>query len=595
MIKNKDITDILSELVQLMEFKGENPFKIRAFQKAIRQIETTPRDYASMDMDALLQIEGIGKGIAEKIIEIAQTGQVDYIRKARLDIPVGIFELFNIHGLGPKRLRQIYIQLGVSSPGELEYACQENRLSNLSGFGEKLQATIYHNLRIMNSYKGLYLFSQARICADLLMTYLQSKYPQAVFTLAGSLRRRNETVHDIDILASQIDRRDWQALCEFFKHILDTHQVISAGEKKLSLWISETLLQSLLQFGSNPAEDHTAPDRLIGVDIRWVTTEAYPYSLLHFTGSKEHNTHLRSLAKKRNLLLNDYGLWDKDQSLPAVSEEDIFHHLGLDFIPPELREDNGEIEVASRHELPELLQPNQIRGFFHFHTTFSDGADTLEDMARASLDRGFSFIGLTDHSRSSFYANGLSIDRIMQQKEEVERVRSLFQRLTIFWGIESDILADGNLDYPDHILALFDFVIGSIHSQFNQTAEKMQARLEQALANPYLSMLGHPTGRLLLSRAAYAVNVPELISAAARWHKILEINANPYRLDLDWRYLKSAKDQGVLFAINPDAHRVEGIDDLFYGIGIARKGWLTSSNVINTCSEQELYQLFKPK
>lgn len=390
----------------------------------------------------------------------------------------------------------------------------------------------------------------------------------------GSLRRKKETVKDIDILASS---NNAQAVMEIFT----THHLVSSVSSK-----GETKSAVVLKDGIN-------------VDLRVVSDDEYPYALHHFTGSKEHNTALRHIAKKLGIKMNEYGLFRDDEIIKCSDEKDIFKVFDMGYINPELRENNGELEAAINKQLPHLIDFNDIKGILHIHTTYSDGANTIEELVKFSIDKGYAYLGITDHSKTAYYAGGLTEDEIKRQHEEIDRLNETYSNFTILKGIELDILPDGSLDYSDDILSSFDFTIASVHSSFNMDEDKMTERVLRAIDNKYVTILGHPTGRLLLSREPFKINMNEIIKACASGKVILEINANPHRLDLDWRLLKGAKVEGCKFVICPDAHRLEGINDIVFGVNTARKGWLEKADILNTLSASEFlsykYKLFKTK
>jgi DNA polymerase (family 10) len=445
----------------------------------------------------------------------------------------------------------------------LEYACLENRLTELPGFGKRSQEKILEGIRYFKTTRGLYLFNNAFSEAEPMISALQAFPGVARASVAGSLRRRKEVIRDIDLVASS---NDSASIMEFFTSLPAIRTVIAKGET-----LSSILLQSGIQ-----------------ADLRVVSDVEFPFTLLSFTGSKEHNTVLRARAKRLGLKLNEYGLFRGEESIPCQDETAIFSQLGLSYIPPELREDMGEFEAAEKGPIPPLTAPEEIRGIFHVHTTYSDGNAPLREMVLKARSLGYQYVGISDHSRSAHYAHGLSVERIREQHREIDLLRKEITGITIFKGIESDILADGSLDYPEEILATFDFVIASVHSRFQMNKEEMTERLIRAVSNPYVTMLGHPTGRLLLSREPYAVDLHRVIDAAAEYRTVMELNASPYRLDLDWRLCRYAKERGVKVSINPDAHSPEGLSDTVYGVGIARKGWLSAEDVLNTLPVEKI-------
>ncbi|KUJ90798.1 MAG: phosphotransferase domain-containing protein [Thermoanaerobacter thermocopriae] len=567
----KEIANILNNIGLLLELKGENPFKSRAYYNAARTIELLDEDIEILVKENRLKdIKGIGEAINKKITELVLTGKMKYYEDLKASIPEGLVEMLKIPGLGPKKIKTIYEKLNITTIRELEYACIENRLVDLPGFGEKTQKKILEGIQFVKQFSGQHLYAEAYTEALKLKEYLDMTKTALVTEIAGSLRRKKEIVKDIDILAAASDS---SKVMEAFVNYPGVKEVIAKGDTKTSV---------ILKSGIN-------------ADLRVVTEKEFPYALHHFTGSKEHNTAMRHRAKQMGIKMNEYGLFKGDKLIECKSEEEVFNKLGLLYILPELRENMGEIEAAEKGELPKLIEEKDIKGVFHVHTTYSDGANTLVEMVEAARKFGYKYIGITDHSKSAFYAGGLKEEDLVRQWEEIEELSKKYNDIVIFKGIESDILPDGSLDYEEEILKKFDFVIASIHSNFRMSKEDMTKRIIKAIENKYTTIIGHVTGRLLLARDSYEIDIYEVIEAADHYGKIIEINANPYRLDLDWRYVKHAKEKGVKLAICPDAHGVEGLNDIKYGVGIARKGWLEAKDVINTCEAHEIYKLFQLK
>ncbi|MBN1409180.1 MAG: DNA polymerase/3'-5' exonuclease PolX [Calditrichaceae bacterium] len=571
-MNRKEIVKILEEIGTVLELKGENPFKSRAYYNAARTIESLSGDVIDLIQSGKIsEIKGIGSAISEKLKILVNTGALPYYEELKSSIPDGLLNLLEIPGLGPKKVKTIYEKLNITSIGELEYACHENRLRDLDGFGEKSQDKILKSIELKKKYSERFHYPIAMREALNVLKDLK-KNPNIIrVEIAGSLRRKKETVRDIDIVAScKEHKRD--DIMAFFTSFVEAEMVVNKGQTKSTIILSSG----------------------IHCDLRLVNDEQFPFLLHHSTGSKEHNTTMRQRAKSMNLTMNEYGLFpdERDQSLDCKNESDIFTKLNLIFIEPELRENFGEIEQAEKNALPDLIKKEDIKGLFHVHTSYSDGAFSIKEMADHCRKMGFKYLGISDHSKSAFYANGLNEDRIKQQHEEIDQLNATYDDFTIFKGIESDILQDGQLDYSDDVLAAFDFVIASIHSGFQMSESAMTARICKALANPYVTMLGHPTGRLLLGREAYPLNMTKVLETASRYSRIVEINANPHRLDLDWRWGKLANQLRIKTAINPDAHSTDGLHDYSIGVGIARKGWFETSSVINTLEPIELLQIF---
>jgi len=571
MLTKETIIGILEEIAVLLELTGENPFKSRAYQNAARNLEKIDADLNSLaKQNRLAEIEGIGEAISKKLTELLRTGKLEYYEKLKASVPPGHLEMLKIPGLGPKKIHALYEQLGIKDVGELEYACLENRLVDLKGFGKKTQDNILAGIAKLKVYKERRLYAEVAAGAQDLQDYLKKEKNILSINIAGSLRRGNETVKDIDILAAT---KNPARLAEYFTSYKRVQTVTADGETKVSV---------VLESGIN-------------ADLRIVTLDEYPYALHHFTGSKEHNTAMRGRAKDMGLKMNEYGLFRGEKNIKCKDEEELFAALKMQFIEPELRENMGEIQAAEKNELPQLVEEKDIQGIFHVHTNFSDGGESLESMARAAKKMGFAYIGISDHSVSAAYAGGLKIDDIKKQHELIHNLNEKLKPFYIFKGIESDILPDGSLDYDDQTLARFDFVIAAVHSNFNLPANEMTARIKKALQNKYTTMLAHPTGRLLLSRDPYALNIEEIIDAAAKFGKAIELNANAHRLDLDWRHCIYAKKKGVKIAINPDAHQIAGLLDIGFGIKIARKGWLSREDCLNCMGVEEMKKYLNKK
>ena len=566
----KELASFLEEIATLLELQGENPFKCNAYRAAAQTIETLDRNLEGFQtVEDFARLKGIGKSLAEKILVILQTGTLPLYQELKQRIPSGLVEMLRIAGMGPKRVRTVYEKLGIISLGELEYACRENRLLELPGFGVKIQENTLKGIEYLKKAQGRFHLHKALAAAHRLQEDL-AKLPQVDrIETAGSIRRFKETVKDIDLLITTA--KPATVMNAFTSHPL-VESIIAHGETKSSV---------RLTMGIN-------------VDLRVVTKKEFPFALLYFTGSREHNIVLRGRAQKQGYKLNEYGLFKRQstKSLDLKSEEEIYKALGLSYIPPELREDQGEIQAAEQGSLPQLVTLKDLRGSFHIHTTSSDGAATIKEFAAYAQKQGLEYLGISDHSRSAFYANGLSTEKILKQHREIDALNKSLKGFHIFKGIESDILPDGSLDYPEDILALFDFVIISVHSKFKMTEEEMTKRIIKAMENPHTTMLGHPTGRLLLAREAYEVDMEAIIQAAAQHGIIIELNANPFRLDLDWRYIKKALDKGVLISINPDAHSLNDMKFVELGVGLARKGWCEPRHVLNSYSATEVKKIF---
>jgi DNA polymerase (family X) len=564
-----NIVSILEDIGRLLEIKGENAFKCRAYANAAHAVSDNLTDLRQIIADGRLrEIRGIGEAIGAKITEYFATGKIEYYEELKKELPGSLLELTRIPNLGPKKIKVLFETLGITNVGELEYACRENRLVNLTGFGEKTQEKILKGIEFMKQHKGEHLFADVYAQALAIRDKLTGKVPGSSVEICGSIRRRKEVIRDMDILVAGGDR---DALSLAFTTLAEIEEIYLTGDTKTSVRLISG----------------------IDADLRIVEPHEFPFALMYFTGSKEHNVRLRGIAKKLDLKLNEYGLFHGETFVAADSEEQVYERLGLQYVPPEMREDMGEIEAAEARTIPELVGEKDIRGVFHVHTNFSDGSDSVEDMARAARGLGFRYIGISDHSRSAYYAGGLKADDVRRQWDLIDSLNEKWSDFHIFKGIESDILPDGSLDYGEDILKGFDFIIASVHSNFRLKRDEQTARIVAAIGNPYMTMLGHPTGRLLLSREGYDIDMKVIIDEAARHNKVIELNASPYRLDIDWRHLPYARSRNVLISINPDAHSTVGLTEVFYGVCTARKGWQERKDILNTRGIEEIRQILK--
>jgi DNA polymerase (family 10) len=566
------VADLLEEIGVLLEMKGENPFKCRAYAHAARTVRALEGDLReAVESGSLRRVKGIGDALFEKITEIVKTGRSAYYEEIKASLPEGLMHLLSVPGLGPKKVMKIYEALGIATVGELEYACHENRLVGLEGFGARSQEKILEGIAYLKKSQGQFHVDFALREGSALLEQVRRFKGVARAELAGSLRRYKETVKDIDFVAAS-DRPG--PLMDFFASLPEVEAVIAKGETKTSIRLASG----------------------INADLRVVSPGEFPFALLYLTGSKEHNTTMRGIAKRAGYKLNEYGLFKGEVSpVPCRSEEEVFEKLGMAYIPPELREDQGEIEAARTGALPSLVEGSDLRGLLHAHTHWSDGGASLEAMARQAQSLGYVYLGISEHSQSARYAHGLTVEKVREQQEEIDRLNRQYQGFKLLKGIEADILSDGSLDYPDEVLETFDFVIASVHSRFQIPREEMTLRVIRALQNPRVAILGHPTGRLLLSRDGYSIDMESVIEAAAARGAAIELNAHPYRLDLDWRLCRRAKERGVKIAINPDAHSLDGLQDTIYGVGIARKGWLEKDDVLNAMALEDLKEWIAKK
>jgi DNA polymerase (family 10) len=580
-VTKNEIADVLTEIGTLLELKGENPFKVRAYQTGARALEGIEEAELGklIAEEKLKTVKGIGDALAQKITELHTTGKLEFFEKLKASVEPGLVELLQIPGLGPKKIQAVKTKLGVTDIASLQAACLDGRIAALDGFGEKTAQKILAGIKNREAYGKRHLWWDAAAVAEPIVRGLR-KLPQVKRAeSAGSLRRGMETVGDLDFIVAATEVAP---VMDWFCAQPGVKEVTAKGETK-----SSVRFESGLQ-----------------ADLRIVPEEQFVFALHHFTGSKDHNVQMRQRALTRGLSLSEWGLVPaggegtvKDKvkghatetsnaksAAPTIgSEKDLFALLDLKFIPPELREGMGEIESAEKGEFPRLVETADLRGAFHNHTTASDGRNTLSEMVGAAQALGWEYFGLADHSKSSFQANGLTEERVLQQVEEVRALNAAKKFKThVFMGVEVDILVDGRLDYEDDVLRKLDYIVASVHNAFAQDEATMTRRIVRALEHPCTTMLGHLTGRLLLRREGYKVDATKAIDAAIANGVIIELNASPWRLDMDWRLWRKAADRGLLCSINPDAHETEGLDHVRAGINAARKGGLTKENILNT-------------
>ncbi|MDX1631669.1 MAG: DNA polymerase/3'-5' exonuclease PolX [Thermoanaerobaculia bacterium] len=556
-MEKRQIVETLLEITKLLEIEGANPFRIRAYENAARALRGTTDDIGDrVEAGTLSELQGIGKGLAEAIETLYRTGTLELHRELKESFPPGVLELAQIDGLGAKRLRVLVKEEGIATPESLEDACLEGRVAELPGFGEKTQANILRSLEELARYRERHLLSDALRLADRLRDHLAESGWTA--HVAGSVRRARETVGDLDFVLA-VPGEEREEVAEQLQSHPEVERTVAAGETKVTI-------------------------RVVGgwqVDFRLVEDEELPSALHHFTGSKEHNIQIRGRAKDRGLLVNEYGLFRGEERLSLEDEEDLFRVLDLAFVPPELREGDGEIEAAEQGAIPVLVEVGDCRGTFHVHTDWSDGTASLRVMAEAARDRGWEYLGIADHSRAAGYAGGLSPEELREQGRAIRELNRGWDDFRLFHGVECDILVDGRLDLPDEILSELDYVVVSVHSRLDLPGPEMTRRVTEALENPYVTMLGHPTGRLLLRREASELDLDAVLARAEALGVLVEVNASPRRLDLDWRHLRGWLRAGNLTSINPDAHDPSSLDFVRYGVAVARKAWATPGEILN--------------
>lgn len=553
-MENKAIAKAFKLSSQLMDLFNENPFRTKAMASASFKIDKLPFQAAASTFEELSSQPGIGKSTAEKIMSLINTGSFPELEELIAKTPEGILAMLNIKGLGPKKIQTIWNDLGIESVGELLYACNENRLLEAKGFGAKTQEDIRKAIEFSIASQGFFLYAKVEKAADAILAQLQQAFPAELISLTGEFRRKAEIITSLDLLASA-----------------DADSLLSAVQK-LKGYEDIQIVDDALSF----KDAHGLAYRIFST-----TQDEYALNLLKTTGSDAHIAQLLAI----------------NPSLPNLATEtEIYQSLGLAYIEPELREGLSEVEWAKADQLPKLISFEDLKGTLHNHSTYSDGVHSLRDMALyCKNELGLGYLGICDHSKTAVYANGLTIERVLEQWAEVDKLNEELAPFKIFKGIESDILGDGSLDYPEEILEQFDFVVASVHSNLKMDEERATERLLRAIENPYTTILGHPTGRLLLSRAGYPLDFKRIIDACAANGVSIEINANPLRLDLDWRWHQYALEKGVLLSINPDAHRTEGLHDMQYGVHVARKGGLTAAQCLNAFSREEIESYFSKR
>jgi DNA polymerase (family X) len=567
-----EVAAVLDEIGTLLELQGENAFRCNAYHNAARTIQQLETDLAeAVAQGKLTEIPGIGETLRDKIAALVQSGHLPFYEDLRQKTPPGLLEMLRLPGIGPKKVKALYDHLGLDTLDKLKAACEAGQVAGLKGFGSKTQQKIVEGLAFLDQMGQRVRLDQALPLARALFEALQ-KLPGVIrMELCGSLRRQRETIKDIDLLVST---EDAAPIMDAFVKLPEVHQVVGHGDTKATVVVA--------------AVDDQGKRFLINADLRVVSDKQFPFALNYFTGSKEHNVAMRQRAIQYGLKLNEYELAGPRKKVACKEEAELYRALDLDYVEPELRENTGELEAAAAHDLPTLVNASDLQGAFHCHSTWSDGANSLEEMVRAAMRLGWKYYGVADHSQSLTIANGLSVERVRRQQAEIDELAAKVSGLKIFKGTECDILADGQLDYDDKVLAGFDYVVASVHTHFNQTQEEMTSRIVRALSNPHVTMLGHATGRLLLRRDGYKVDLEAVLQAAAKHGKMIEINAHPMRLDLDWIHCKRARALGVKLVINPDAHSTVDLEYLPYGISVARRGWLTKDDVFNTQSAAKI-------
>jgi DNA polymerase (family 10) len=561
----QEVAAILDEIGTLLELQGENPFRCLAYSKAARALDQLEADLAEVVAAGTLgEVPGIGETLKDKITLLVTTGSLPFYDDLKKKIPPGLVAMLRLPGIGPKKIKALFDQLGIDDFDKLKAACTDDRVAALKGFGAKTQQKILEGIAYLGQLGNRIRIDHALAVAEMLLDGLR-KLPGIIrMEVCGSVRRRKETINDIDILISS---KAPASIMSAFVALPQVVQVVGHGDTKSSILV---------------AVEGPTGRALMNADLRVVSDDQYPFALNYFTGSKEHNVAVRQRAQQYGLKLNEYELAGPKKSVTCKEEADIYRALDLDYVAPEMRENTGEIDAAAQHRLPTLIETGDLQGTFHCHTNWSDGNATLEEMAKAAHKLGFKYLGIADHSQSLNVANGLSPERVRKQHAEIDALNSKLKGIKLLKGTECDILPDGRLDFDDELLATFDYVVASVHTHFNLSQPEMTARIVRAVSHPRVTMLGHSTGRLLLRRDGYKVDLEAVLKAAAKHGTMVEINAHPQRLDLDWIHCKRAKTLGVKLVINPDAHATGEISYIQYGVYVARRGWLEKADVFNT-------------
>jgi DNA polymerase (family 10) len=563
-MKNREVADLFSKMADILEFKGENPFKIRAYRKASRILGDLTQDIEEIAEEGNLQdIPGIGEGMSEKIAEYLKAGKVSKFEELRKGISDELIAIMNIPGMGPKTLSMLHKEKGISNFSQLERALENRSLIGLPGIGERKVENLQRGIQLLRQSEGRMNLGIAFPVAKRIVDSLREKVRSSKIEWAGSLRRMRENIGDIDLLATG---PDMEVILQAFTHLPEVKEILASGETKASV---------IVEGG-------------IQIDLRVVEEGSYGAALQYFTGSKGHNIHLRGIAKAKGFKINEYGIYKGEKKIGGKEEKDIYQVLGMKWMEPELREDRGEIEASQENRLPRLAQESEIKGDLHVHSKWSDGTSSIEEVARAAQKRGYHYVAICDHSKSLKIAHGLDESRLMKQIDEIDRLNDRLKNLRILKGTEVDIQMDGKLDFPDRVLEKLDWVVAGVHSGFKQERQKMTHRILRALENPYVHILAHPSGRILGERDPYTVELEEVIEAAQRYGKALEINAYFERLDLDDLHCRKAKESGVRLAIGTDAHHIDQMWMISLGIAVAKRGWLESPDLLNTLSLRSL-------
>ena len=558
-MRNQEIAKIFNDISDILEIKGDNPFRIRAYRRAAQNIDGLAKDVAEISVEELQEIPGIGDDLAGKIQEYVKTGNLKFYDELKKEVPSGLVDLLSVPGLGPKTAKLLLEKLHIKDIDDLEKHAKEGKLKGLPGIQARTEENILKGIAMIKRHPGRFPIGRVLPVAEGILGKLKEKAPVNKLSIAGSLRRWKDTIKDIDVLATS---KDPHKVMDVFVHLPQVKEVLMKGPTKSSLITNEG----------------------IQVDLRVVDEGSFGAALAYFTGSREHNIRLREMAVKKGLKINEYGIFDAktEKKLGGENEGDVYKILDMSYIPPELREDTGEIEAALEGRLPGLVEMGDIKGDLHVHTKSSDGSHDIQELIDAAKARGYEYLAITDHSKGLAVARGLSIDQVLEQNKKITALNKKLKGFKLLSGTEMDIKSDGSLDYPDEVLKQLDIVVASIHSGFRQSKEQITKRLVSAMKNPYVSIIAHPSGRLIGERDAYEIDMDEVLRTAKETGTAIEINAYPLRLDLSDIYVKKAKEMGVSLAINTDTHVIYQFDFMAYGVGTARRGWLEKKDVLNS-------------
>jgi len=571
-MKNREIARIFNDIADLLEIKGENPFRIRAYRRAAQNIEGLAKDVAETPKDELMKIPGIGQDLAGKIEEYVKTGKLQFYEDLKKEVPEGLSTLLSVPSLGPKTAKLLFEKLNVKDIETLERIAREHKLIGLPGIKEKTEENILKGIEMLKRGLERQPLGKVLPIANDILEHLRKKASVKKLSIAGSIRRWKDTIKDIDILATSENPKE---VMKAFVHLPHVKEILMQGPTKSSVIIHEGLQ----------------------VDLRVVEEESFGAALAYFTGSKAHNIRLREMAVKSGLKINEYGIFREkdDKKLGGKEEEDVYRILGLPYIPPEMREDTGEIEAALSGRLPKLIALADIKGDLHVHSKFSDGSHDFEELAAEARKRGYQYIAITDHSKGLGIARGLTAERLLEEKKQIDAFNKKLKGFRLLTGIEVDVRSDGKLDLPDDVLEKMDIVVASIHSGFKQSREQLTKRLISAMKKPFVSIIAHPTGRLIGERDSYDIDINEVLNRAKETGTAIEINAYPLRLDLNDVHARMAKEKGIPLVIGTDTHIISHFDYMAYGVSIARRGWLEKEDILNTLNYDALIKALKKR